>query len=73
MPCTPKGYVELLKRTGIEIQGKNVVILGRSNIVGLPLSLLLLHENATVTICHSKTENIKSYTQNADILIAVVE
>ena len=70
VPCTPKGCVELLKRTGIEIQGKNVVILGRSNIVGLPLSLLLLHENATVTICHSKTENIKSYTQNADILIA---
>ena len=70
VPCTPKGCVELLKRTGIEIRGKNVVILGRSNIVGLPLSLLLLHENATVTICHSKTDDIKSYTRKADILIA---
>lgn len=70
VPCTPKGCVELLKRTGITIDGKNIVILGRSNIVGLPLSLLLLHENATVTICHSKTQNIKEHTQKADILIA---
>ena len=70
IPCTPKGCVELLKRSNIEIKGKNVVILGRSNIVGLPLSLLLLHENATVTICHSKTQNIMEHTQKADIIIA---
>ena len=70
VPCTPFGCIELLKRSKIEIKGKNVVILGRSNIVGLPLSLLLLHENATVTICHSKTVNIMEHTQKADIIIA---
>lgn len=70
VPCTPKGCIELLKRSNIEIKGKNVVILGRSNIVGLPLSLLLLHENATVTICHSKTQNVTDLTQKADIIIA---
>ena len=62
--------IELIKRSNIEIKGKYVVILGRSNIVGLPLSLLLLHENATVTICHSKTHNIMEHTQKADIIIA---
>lgn len=70
VPCTPKGCIELLKRSNIIIEGKNVVILGRSNIVGLPLALLLLHENATVTICHSRTVDVKSITQKADIVIA---
>ena len=70
IPCTPKGCIELLKRSEIDIEGKHAVILGRSNIVGLPLSLLLLHENATVSICHSRTKDIKNITQTADILIA---
>ena len=70
IPCTPKGCIELLKRSEIDIEGKHAVILGRSNIVGLPLSLLLLHENATVTICHSRTKDVKNITQTADILIA---
>jgi 5,10-methylene-tetrahydrofolate dehydrogenase/methenyl tetrahydrofolate cyclohydrolase len=69
-PCTPEGCIELLDRYNIEISGKNAVIIGRSNIVGLPLSLLLLHRNATVTICHSRTSNLKEHTQKADILIA---
>lgn len=69
-PCTPTGCIELLKRYNIQIEGKNVVILGRSNIVGMPLSLLFLHNNATVTICHSKTQNLKEITQKADILVA---
>jgi len=69
-PCTPEGCIELLNRYNIEISGKNAVIIGRSNIVGLPISLMLLHKNATVTICHSKTKNIKEKIKNADILIA---
>ena len=69
-PCTPEGCIELLDRYGIQIQGKHVVIVGRSNIVGMPLSLLFLHRNATVTICHSKTENLKTVTNTADILVA---
>jgi methylenetetrahydrofolate dehydrogenase (NADP+) / methenyltetrahydrofolate cyclohydrolase len=69
-PCTPTGCIELLKRYNIQIEGKNVVILGRSNIVGMPLSFLFLHNNATVTICHSKTKNLKEVTQRADILVA---
>jgi len=69
-PCTPTGCIELLKRYSIQIEGKNVVILGRSNIVGMPLSLLFLHNNATVTICHSKTQNLKELTKKADILVA---
>lgn len=70
IPCTPKGCLEILERNNIEISGKNICVLGRSAIVGLPLSLLLLHRNATVTICHSKTRNIESITSQADILIA---
>ena len=70
IPCTPNGCMELLHFYNIDLAGKHVVILGRSNIVGLPLSLLLLHQNATVTICHSKTKDIKKITQTADILIA---
>lgn len=69
-PCTPEGCIELLDRYNIEIEGKHVVILGRSNIVGMPLSLLFLHRNATVTICHSKTKNMEDITKTADILVA---
>ncbi len=69
VPCTPEGCIELLDRYKIEIQGKHVVIVGRSNIVGMPLSLLFLHRNATVTICHSKTKNIENITKTADILV----
>eukprot|EP00177_Eucheuma_denticulatum_P006913 GFKZ01012575.1.p1 GENE.GFKZ01012575.1~~GFKZ01012575.1.p1 ORF type:complete len:301 (+),score=32.16 GFKZ01012575.1:254-1156(+) len=71
-PCTPRGCIELLKRTGVQIGGKQVVVLGRSNIVGLPLSLLLLHENATVTIAHSRTKDLPAVTRGADIVVAAV-
>jgi 5,10-methylene-tetrahydrofolate dehydrogenase/methenyl tetrahydrofolate cyclohydrolase len=70
VPCTPKGCLEILDRYKIDLCGKNICILGRSAIVGLPLSLLLLYRNATITICHSKTENISEITKQADILIA---
>jgi methylenetetrahydrofolate dehydrogenase (NADP+)/methenyltetrahydrofolate cyclohydrolase len=70
MPCTPSGIIEMLKREKLKIQGQHAVIVGRSNIVGKPLSLMLLNENATVTICHRKTKNIKSHCKSADILIA---
>lgn len=69
-PCTPSGCIELLDRNNIELSGKNVVILGSSRIVGLPLMLMLLYRNATVTICHSKTKNTASHTRNADIVIS---
>ena len=69
IPCTPNGCLELLKREGVEIEGKHAVIVGKSNIVGLPMSLLLMKENATVTVCHDKTKNIKEHTMKADILI----
>jgi 5,10-methylene-tetrahydrofolate dehydrogenase/methenyl tetrahydrofolate cyclohydrolase len=69
-PCTPTGCIELLKKYNVKISGKHVVILGRSNIVGMPLSLLFLHNDATVTICHSKTNNLKDITNTADILVA---
>lgn len=70
--CTPFGVVKMLEEYNIEIQGKNVVIIGRSNIVGKPLIQCMLQKNATVTVCHSKTENIKDITKNADILIAAL-
>jgi len=70
--CTPAGIIELLKRSGVEIAGKHAVVIGRSNIVGKPMAMLLLRENATVTICHSKTKNIKELTKQGDILIAAV-
>lgn len=70
VPCTPKGCVELLDRYNIPIEGKNAVVLGRSNIVGLPVAMLLLHRNATVTICHSRTKDTESQIRQADILIA---
>ena len=70
--CTPAGIIQLLKRSGIEIAGKNCVVIGRSNIVGKPISMLLLRENATVTITHSKTKNLSRVTSAADILIVAI-
>lgn len=70
--CTPAGIIQLLKRSGIEIAGKECVIVGRSNIVGKPMSLLMLRENATVTIAHSRTKDLRSVTKRADILIVAV-
>lgn len=70
--CTPAGIIELLKRSGVEIAGKECVVIGRSNIVGKPMALLLLRENGTVTVAHSKTENLKEVTKRADILIVAV-
>lgn len=70
--CTPAGIIQLLKRSGIELAGKECVILGRSNIVGKPMALLMLRENATVTIAHSKTKNLKAVAKRADILIAAI-
>lgn len=70
--CTPLGIIELLKRSGISIEGKNCVVLGRSNIVGKPMSLLLLRENGTVTVCHSRTHDIKTITRQADILVVAI-
>ena len=71
-PCTPEGIIRLLDYYKVKIEGKNAVVLGRSNIVGKPISLLLLERNATVTICHSRTENLSAITQSADILIAAI-
>lgn len=70
--CTPAGVVELLKRSNIEIEGKECVIVGRSNIVGKPMALLMLRENATVTVCHSRTKDLKKVTKRADILIVAL-
>lgn len=72
VPCTPRGCIELLDRMGIAIEGKEAVVLGRSNIVGLPVAMLLLHRNATLTICHSRTKDLPSVVGRADILIAAV-
>lgn len=72
VPCTPAGVIEILKRSGIEIAGKNAVVLGRSNIVGKPMAMLLLQENATVTICHSRTRELAKVTSQADILVAAI-
>jgi len=69
VPCTPSGCIELLDRYDIPLLGKHVVVLGRSNIVGLPMALLALHRNATISICHSRTENIMEITKTADILV----
>ncbi len=70
--CTPAGIIELLKRSEVEIEGKHAVVIGRSNIVGKPMSLLLLRENATVTVCHSRTRNLKEICKEADILIVAI-
>lgn len=72
VPCTPAGIMELIAESGVEIEGKRCVVIGRSNIVGKPMSMLLLHKNGTVTTCHSKTVNIKEITASADILVAAV-
>ena len=72
IPCTPLGCLELLKEYNIEIEGKDVVVIGKSNIVGLPMSLIMMKEMATVTVCHIKTKNIEEHTRRADILIVGV-
>ena len=70
--CTPAGVIQLIKRSGIEIEGKECVVLGRSNIVGKPMSMLLLRENGTVTVCHSRTRNLKEVCRRADILVVAI-
>lgn len=72
LPCTPAGVMELIAESGVEIEGKECVVVGRSNIVGKPQALLLLHKNATVTICHSKTRNLAEVCKRADILVVAV-
>ena len=72
LPCTPAGVMELLDRYGIDVAGKHCVVVGRSNIVGKPQSMLLLHKNATVTVCHSKTRDLPSVTRGADVLVVAV-
>lgn len=72
LPCTPAGVMELLERSGVEVSGKNCVVVGRSNIVGKPQSMLLLQKNGTVTICHSRTKNLAEICRTADILVAAV-
>lgn len=72
LPCTPKGIIKMLKEAGVEIAGKRAVVIGRSNIVGLPVSKLLLDENATVTIAHSRTQNLAELTRGAEILVVAI-
>ena len=72
LPCTPAGVMELIDSTGTEISGKRCVVIGRSNIVGKPMAMLLLHRSGTVTICHSRTQNLAEITREADILVAAV-
>lgn len=72
VPCTPAGVMELIAESGIDISGKECVVVGRSNIVGKPMSMLLLHKNGTVTVCHSRTKNLAEVTRRADILVAAV-
>ena len=72
LPCTPAGVMELITRSGISIEGKNAVVIGRSNIVGKPQAMLLLHANATVTICHSRTKNLAEVCRTADILVVAI-
>ena len=72
LPCTPAGVMELIHSTGVDVTGKKAVVIGRSNIVGKPMAMLLLHENATVEITHSKTLDLKSITKEADILVAAI-
>ena len=72
VPCTPAGVMELIKESGIDVNGKECVIVGRSNIVGKPMSMLLLHQNGTVTICHSRTKDLAEKTRQADILVAAI-
>ncbi|MCI8441778.1 MAG: bifunctional methylenetetrahydrofolate dehydrogenase/methenyltetrahydrofolate cyclohydrolase FolD [Provencibacterium sp.] len=72
LPCTPAGIIELLRHANVEIEGKECVVIGRSNIVGKPMAMLLMHANATVTICHSRTKNLSEVTRRADILVAAI-
>lgn len=72
LPCTPAGVMELIHSAGISVNGKNCTVVGRSNIVGKPMAMLLLHENGTVTVCHSRTKDLKAACLNADILVAAV-
>lgn len=72
LPCTPAGIMELIAESGIDVKGKECVVVGRSNIVGKPMSMLLLHSHGTVTICHSRTQNLKEKTKRADVLVAAV-
>ncbi len=72
LPCTPAGVIELIHAAGVEIQGKRCVVIGRSNIVGKPMAMLLLHEHGTVTVCHSRTEHLAQICSQADILVAAV-
>ncbi len=72
LPCTPHGCIKLIESTGMDIAGKNAVVIGRSNIVGKPVAMLLLRKNATVTICHSKTQNLKEICLNADIIVCAI-
>ena len=72
LPCTPAGVMELLHESGIEISGKECVVIGRSNIVGKPMAMLLLHENGTVTVCHSRTNNLAETARRADILVVAI-
>lgn len=72
LPCTPAGVMELIHSTGIDVSGKKAVVIGRSNIVGKPMAMLLLHENATVEITHSRTQNLEDITKEADILVAAI-
>ncbi|MDE6710455.1 MAG: bifunctional 5,10-methylene-tetrahydrofolate dehydrogenase/5,10-methylene-tetrahydrofolate cyclohydrolase, partial [Oscillospiraceae bacterium] len=72
LPCTPAGVMELIAETGVDVCGKNCVVIGRSNIVGKPMAMLLLHKNGTVTICHSRTKNLAEICSQADILVAAV-
>ena len=70
--CTPKGALEMIRRTGVDLSGKEAVVVGRSNIVGKPMAMLLLQQNCTVTMCHSRTVDLAAHTRNADVLVAAV-
>jgi methylenetetrahydrofolate dehydrogenase (NADP+)/methenyltetrahydrofolate cyclohydrolase len=72
VPCTPAGVMELLRRSGVELAGRRAVVLGRSEIVGKPMALLLMHADATVTVCHSRTRELAAVTREADVLIAAI-
>ena len=72
VPCTPRGALEMIRRTGVDLNGKEAVVVGRSNIVGKPMAILLMQENCTVTICHSRTHDLADHTRRADVLVAAV-
>jgi methylenetetrahydrofolate dehydrogenase (NADP+)/methenyltetrahydrofolate cyclohydrolase len=72
LPCTPAGVIEMIHRTGIDLKGSECVVVGRSNIVGKPMAMLLLHEHATVTVCHSRTKDLKTVCKRADVLVVAV-